>query len=199
MDATSSVHKFSYLLFIANAYIIWDTYPCLTKTTIIITHIPIPTPIPIPTYRATEIITKQISHTARKKSYSNFPPNQSVSAPARPLSKGTCLILLMKFFLSASRDRTAHVLVRLHGCAGSPESLLFELLEYTKRTFFQWRISNTYRRYSQYLNTLTPYYACLNIWTTTKTLLFKYIDNFTIKNWKFSDKNSDIFHILFKT
>ena len=29
----------------------------------------------------------------------------------------------------------------------------------------------------------------------TKTRLFKYIVNFTNKNWKFSDKNSDIFHI----
>ena len=29
----------------------------------------------------------------------------------------------------------------------------------------------------------------------TKTHIFKYIENFTIKNWKFSDKNSDIFHI----
>ena len=30
----------------------------------------------------------------------------------------------------------------------------------------------------------------------TKTRLFKYIENFTAKNWKFSDKkNSDIFHI----
>ena len=29
----------------------------------------------------------------------------------------------------------------------------------------------------------------------TKTRLFKYIENFTIKNWKFSDKNSDIYHI----
>ena len=28
----------------------------------------------------------------------------------------------------------------------------------------------------------------------TKTHLFKYIENFTTKNWKFSDKNSDIFH-----
>ena len=27
-----------------------------------------------------------------------------------------------------------------------------------------------------------------------KTRLFKYIENFTSKNWKFSDKNSDIFH-----
>ena len=29
----------------------------------------------------------------------------------------------------------------------------------------------------------------------TKTLVFKYIENFTTKNLKFSDKNSDIFHI----
>ena len=29
----------------------------------------------------------------------------------------------------------------------------------------------------------------------TKTRLFKYIENFTSKNWKFSDKNSDIFLI----
>ena len=29
----------------------------------------------------------------------------------------------------------------------------------------------------------------------SKTHLYKYIENFTTKNWKFSDKNSDIFHI----
>ena len=29
----------------------------------------------------------------------------------------------------------------------------------------------------------------------TKTRLFKYIEKFTIKNLKFSDKNSDVFHI----
>ena len=29
----------------------------------------------------------------------------------------------------------------------------------------------------------------------TKTGLFNYIENFTTKNWKFSDKNSNIFHI----
>ena len=29
----------------------------------------------------------------------------------------------------------------------------------------------------------------------TKTRLFKYIENFTTKNRKFSDKNSEIFHI----
>ena len=36
-----------------------------------------------------------------------------------------------------------------------------------------------------------------NVWiiSITKTRLFKYIENFTTKNWKFSDKNSDIPHI----
>ena len=29
----------------------------------------------------------------------------------------------------------------------------------------------------------------------TKTRLFKYVENFTTKNWKFSDKNSDTFHM----
>ena len=29
----------------------------------------------------------------------------------------------------------------------------------------------------------------------TKTRLYKYIENFTSKIWKFSDKNSDSFHI----
>ena len=32
--------------------------------------------------------------------------------------------------------------------------------------------------------------------TITKTRLFKYIVNFTTKNWKFSDKNSDIFFMF---
>ena len=32
-----------------------------------------------------------------------------------------------------------------------------------------------------------------------KTCPFEYIEKFTTKNWKFSDKNSDIFHILLKT
>ena len=29
----------------------------------------------------------------------------------------------------------------------------------------------------------------------TKTRLFKYTENFTTQKWKFSDKNSDIYHI----
>ena len=32
----------------------------------------------------------------------------------------------------------------------------------------------------------------------TKTSLFKYTENFATKKWKFSDKNSDIFHISAK-
>ena len=31
--------------------------------------------------------------------------------------------------------------------------------------------------------------------TITKTQLFKYIENFISKNWKFSDNKTDIFHI----
>ena len=35
-----------------------------------------------------------------------------------------------------------------------------------------------------------------NIWLNImKTHLFKYIENFTSKNWKFSDTKTDIFHI----
>ena len=33
----------------------------------------------------------------------------------------------------------------------------------------------------------------------TKTRIFQYIENFTTKQWKVSNKNSDIFHILLKT
>ena len=36
-------------------------------------------------------------------------------------------------------------------------------------------------------------WLCSNI---TKTRLYKYIENFTSKNWKISDKNSDIFRIF---
>ena len=38
---------------------------------------------------------------------------------------------------------------------------------------------------------------CL-IWYYENTPIIKYIENFTTKNWKFSDKNSDIFHISAK-
>ena len=40
---------------------------------------------------------------------------------------------------------------------------------------------------------LSKYIVLINI--ITKTRLFKYIENFTTKNWKFSDKNFDIIHI----
>ena len=40
--------------------------------------------------------------------------------------------------------------------------------------------------------------TCIKI--ITKTHLFKYIENFITENWKFSDKNSDIFStFLLKT
>ena len=39
------------------------------------------------------------------------------------------------------------------------------------------------------------YKTLTNRFYITKTRLFKYIENFTTKNWKFSVKNSDIFHI----
>ena len=38
-------------------------------------------------------------------------------------------------------------------------------------------------------------FHCTLTESITKTRLFKYIENFTIKNWKFSDKKSDFFHI----
>ena len=41
---------------------------------------------------------------------------------------------------------------------------------------------------------LQIWYKGLYLEHITKTRLFKYIENFTTKNWKFSDKNSDIFH-----
>ena len=42
----------------------------------------------------------------------------------------------------------------------------------------------------------TGFSVCLNLFSLiTKIRLFKYIENFTTKNWKFLDKNSDIFHI----
>ena len=39
---------------------------------------------------------------------------------------------------------------------------------------------------------LTPLWRRFSI---MKTRLFNYIEKFTINNWKFSDKNSDVFHI----
>ena len=43
---------------------------------------------------------------------------------------------------------------------------------------------------SQNYSSIIVFFTCI-----TKTCLFKYIENFTTKNWKFSVKNSDIFHI----
>ena len=46
-----------------------------------------------------------------------------------------------------------------------------------------------------FLITYTDWPLIPYIWIVMKTCLFAYIENFTTKNWKFSDKNSDIFHI----
>ena len=46
----------------------------------------------------------------------------------------------------------------------------------------------------EYLGKVRYTYTHSNI-VITKTRLFKYIENFTIKNSEFSNKNSDIFHI----
>ena len=40
-----------------------------------------------------------------------------------------------------------------------------------------------------------PLYIVYNHIVITKTRLFEYIENFTTKKGKFSDKKSDIFHI----
>ena len=37
---------------------------------------------------------------------------------------------------------------------------------------------------------------CESVWHYKNTPIQIYIENFTTKNWKFSDKNSDIFHIF---
>ena len=50
--------------------------------------------------------------------------------------------------------------------------------------------------YNCYASLLKKAYSLEQICSfITKTGLFKYIENFTTKNLKFSDKNSDIFHI----
>ena len=53
--------------------------------------------------------------------------------------------------------------------------------------------------FSNRMMTLQVYYLSHSRWiiinTITKMRLFKYIENFTSKNWKFSDKNCDIFQI----
>ena len=42
---------------------------------------------------------------------------------------------------------------------------------------------------------MAKWYKILASARIAKTRLFKYIENFTTKNWNFLDKNSDIFHI----
>ena len=63
------------------------------------------------------------------------------------------------------------------------------------------KTNNAKNIHVQYQNIrLRKHCQCYRIisFTITKTRLFKYIENFTAKNWKFSDKKSDIFHISAK-
>ena len=52
--------------------------------------------------------------------------------------------------------------------------------------------ANRKRQYGKYRAGILPSHIA-------KTCLLKYIENFTTKTWKFSDKNSDIIHISDKT
>ena len=65
-------------------------------------------------------------------------------------------------------------------------SLLLQLIMETKSQL------SLIRYMTRYIHLLITYIAVSAI---TKICLFKYIENFTTKNRKFSDKNSDIFHI----
>ena len=50
-------------------------------------------------------------------------------------------------------------------------------------------------KYPRHIETARKMFVYVHSDTITKTRLFKYIENFTTKNWKFSDKNFDIFYI----
>ena len=51
------------------------------------------------------------------------------------------------------------------------------------------------KTYSKVKNFDSPFIEFGGCDIIKKTRLFKYIDNFTSKNWRFSEKNSEIFHI----
>ena len=63
---------------------------------------------------------------------------------------------------------------------------------YNMGTIKIWDLHNS--RWKRVLGKYFSYFS-MRIYTIMKTRLFKYIENFTTKNWKFSDKNSDILHI----
>ena len=96
--------------------------------------------------------------------------------------------------------RSAKTLIRLRGCAGRSEvSLIAHVLlalscagsydgctQNAALVFLQRSKNNVYIDNHSYLQLS----LCI-----TKTSLFKYIETVTSKNRKFSDKNSNIFHI----
>ena len=61
---------------------------------------------------------------------------------------------------------------------------------YISKYLFSWAIQRMYFGPQNEFESVT-----VNEVFITKARPFKYIENFTSKNWKFSDKNSDIFHI----
>ena len=73
----------------------------------------------------------------------------------------------------------------------------FHWWKITSRCYFHFLITshvNIYFRRRRLQNN-----SLETITTITKTRLFKYIENFTTKNWKFSDKNLIFFIFLLKT
>ena len=56
-------------------------------------------------------------------------------------------------------------------------------------------IFNRKRMHADWSEIFTNFYENTLIQIIMKTRLFKYIEKFTSKNWKFSDINTDIFHI----
>ena len=70
-----------------------------------------------------------------------------------------------------------------------PSLSLIKALAILIHMFIEHRIS---RQLNGHLDFVVTWLKFSNI---TKTRLFKYFENFTTKNWNFSDKKSDIFHI----
>ena len=102
-----------------------------------------------------------------------------------------------------SKQRTTNVLIKQCRCAGWSALLLFAyVFSITNSLLSQFYIDKSY------LSVRSDYIPCpqyrkvkydILFKYVTKTSVFKYIDNFTSKNWKFSDKKTLIFFIfLFK-
>ena len=67
--------------------------------------------------------------------------------------------------------------------------------------FFSFKVDPFYRQKQQEISKVAYFAKIYQVYpvplndTHYETRLFKYIENFTTKIWKFTDKNSDIFHI----